>query len=72
MSKKKVKLKEKRFSSLKGLKRRVQAIDSVERAIGNGFGHKQWIEHDSDLDALRTHPRFQALLQKLSTDKSAC
>ena len=26
---------------------------------------KEWIEHDSDLDALRNHPRFQALLKRL-------
>jgi non-specific serine/threonine protein kinase len=42
-----------------------EAIDSLERAINNGFGFKQWIEHDSDLDPLRDIPRFQALLKRL-------
>ena len=37
------------------------AIDCLERAIQNGFGHWDWIAHDSDLDPLRAHPRFQAL-----------
>ena len=37
------------------------AIDCLERAIQNGFGHWDWIAHDSDLDPLRTHPRFQGL-----------
>jgi hypothetical protein len=29
------------------------------------MGQKEWIENDSDLDPLRNHPRFQALLQRL-------
>lgn len=40
------------------------AIDCLEQAIANGFRHWQWIEHDSDLDPLRTSPRFQGLLEK--------
>jgi serine/threonine protein kinase/Flp pilus assembly protein TadD len=42
-----------------------EAIDCLEKAINNGFGFKQWIEHDSDLDSLRDIPRFQALLKRL-------
>ncbi|HET9710156.1 MAG TPA: CDC27 family protein [Gemmatimonadales bacterium] len=37
------------------------AIDCLERAIQNGFGHWDWIAHDSDLDPLRAHPRFATL-----------
>jgi len=37
------------------------AIDCLERAIQNGFGHWDWIAHDSDLDPLRAHPRFASL-----------
>lgn len=37
------------------------AIDCLEQAIVHGFRHWDWIEHDSDFDALRKHPRFQAL-----------
>ena len=42
-----------------------QAIGVLEKAIQNGFGHKQWLENDSDLDSLRGHPRFQAVLARL-------
>lgn len=40
------------------------AIDCLERAIQNGFGHWDWIAHDSDLDPLRAHPRFATLAPK--------
>ncbi len=41
------------------------AMACLSRAIENGFGHKEWLEHDSDLDSLRGDPRFEALLKKL-------
>lgn len=40
------------------------AIDCLEHAIKAGFGHWEWIEHDSDLDPLRSHPRFQSVIQQ--------
>jgi non-specific serine/threonine protein kinase len=43
-----------------------QALDCLEKAIRNGFGHKAWIENDPDFTSLRDLPRFQALLQHLS------
>jgi adenylate cyclase len=39
-----------------------EAISCLERAIQNGFGHWEWLEHDSDLDPLHGQPRFIALL----------
>lgn len=48
--------------SLLGLKD--SGIDCLERAVQNGFGHWEWIAHDSDLDALRDQPRFQTLVQR--------
>ncbi|HEY7684685.1 MAG TPA: tetratricopeptide repeat protein [Gemmatimonadales bacterium] len=40
------------------------AIDCLENAVKNGFGHWEWIEHDSDFDSLLSHPRFQALVKR--------
>lgn len=37
------------------------AIDCLEQAIRHGFRHWDWIEHDSDFDTVRSHPRFEAL-----------
>jgi tetratricopeptide (TPR) repeat protein len=42
-----------------------EALDFLERGIARGFGHRQWIEQDSDLDSLRDHPRFRALMEQL-------
>jgi TolB-like protein/Flp pilus assembly protein TadD len=39
------------------------ALGCLERSIDNGFGHKEWIEHDSDFESIRATPRFQAILQ---------
>ncbi len=41
------------------------AIDILEKAYDLGFGHKEWLEHDPDMDLLRHHPRFQALQRRL-------
>ncbi len=40
-----------------------EALHCLENAVKFGFGHKAWFEHDSDLDSLRSNPRFQALLE---------
>jgi non-specific serine/threonine protein kinase len=42
-----------------------EAINYLEKAVQHGFAHKEWIEHDSDLESLRNHPRFQAVLARL-------
>jgi TolB-like protein/Flp pilus assembly protein TadD len=42
-----------------------QALDCLENAVRHGFAHKEWIEHDSDLDPLRDQPRYRALLSRL-------
>src|ERR1700761_8384892 len=42
------------------------ALDLLEKAVHNGFGHKEWLENDPDFLALRGHPRFQALIQSLA------
>ena len=41
------------------------AIACLEKAVQNGFGHREWLENDTDLNALRGDPRFEALRRKL-------
>ena len=42
-----------------------EGLASLETAVDKGFGHKEWIEHDSDLDSIRGTPRFQAIAQAM-------
>jgi len=42
-----------------------EAIGCLDTAIANGFGHREWLLHDGDLDAIREDSRFKALLEKL-------
>jgi TolB-like protein/Flp pilus assembly protein TadD/predicted Ser/Thr protein kinase len=42
-----------------------EAIDCLERAASGGLLQKGWYEHDGDLDPLRSHPRFKALLERM-------
>lgn len=41
------------------------ALNCLDRAIQNGFGHREWIENDSDLNNIRSDPRFEALKRRL-------
>ncbi len=42
-----------------------EALDYFEQAVRAGFTQKGWIDNDSDFDPIRTHPRFQSVLEKL-------
>ena len=41
-----------------------KAIDALENSIESGMAHVDWIEKDPDLEPLRTHDRFQELLER--------
>jgi len=44
-----------------------RAIDLLEEALPVGHSEiRAWVQRDSDLDGLRSHPRFQALVKKLA------
>ncbi len=48
-----------------------RALELLERACQFGGGNREWIERDSDLAALHTNPRFDALLARLDHDAAA-
>jgi adenylate cyclase len=39
-----------------------EALNCLEKAVDKGYGQKDWVEHDSDLDSLRQLPRFQLIV----------
>lgn len=48
-----------------------EALDLLERRVGMGGLYRQWVERDPDLAGLRDHPRFQALLTRMSSPRVA-
>lgn len=44
-----------------------KALDVVEESarLGGGAVSKAWLQQDSDMDPLRDHPRFQAMLERM-------
>jgi adenylate cyclase len=42
-----------------------RALDCLEQARDLGVAERGWYEHDSNLDPVRGHPRFRALLEQL-------
>jgi TolB-like protein/Flp pilus assembly protein TadD len=42
-----------------------RAIDCLEEAVAVGFGNREWLKHDPDLDGLRGDPTFERLVDAL-------
>ena len=42
-----------------------EALECLDRAVAGGLSQKDWLIHDSDLDSIRSHPRFQELMATL-------
>jgi TolB-like protein/Flp pilus assembly protein TadD len=40
----------------------IEAISALKQAIAKGYADDGWLKHDPDLDALRAHPDFIALM----------
>lgn len=43
-----------------------EALTSLERTVERGLTQREWYEHDSNLDSLRTNPRFEQLLKRMA------
>ena len=41
------------------------ALDALELAVACGYEDVDWMEKDEDLDNLRDHPRYKALVTRL-------
>lgn len=46
-------------------KRKSAALDELKHAVQLGYSDFDWMQQDPDLEALKNHPEFQALLQQL-------
>ncbi len=53
------------------LGQKIKALDCLEKAFRQGFGHVEWMAHDPELASVRDHPRFKALIG-LETDRISC
>jgi serine/threonine protein kinase/Tfp pilus assembly protein PilF len=42
-----------------------EALDCLEKAVDKGYGQKDWVEHDSDLDSVRELPRFKMIVEAM-------
>jgi serine/threonine protein kinase/Tfp pilus assembly protein PilF len=40
-----------------------ESVDCLQKALDRGYGKREWIRYDSDLDSLRDLPRFKRLLE---------
>jgi tetratricopeptide (TPR) repeat protein len=42
-----------------------RAIETLERAVDRGFGQREWVAADPDLECIRGTPRYNAILQAM-------
>jgi Flp pilus assembly protein TadD len=42
-----------------------ECVNALEQSVSKGWGDKAWIEHDSDLDSIRTHPKYLAIVRAM-------
>jgi tetratricopeptide (TPR) repeat protein len=44
---------------------RDEAVKCLQQAVDNGFGHREWLDNDTDLESLRDDPRFRELRDRI-------
>jgi len=42
-----------------------ESLGALEHAVEKGWGDKSWLEHDSDLESIRSSPRYQAIIRAM-------
>ena len=42
-----------------------EALNCLEKSVDKGYGQKDWVEHDSDLNPLRELPRFKMIVETM-------
>ena len=42
-----------------------ECLDALEQAVSKGWGDRDWLQHDSDLDSIRSEPRYLALMRAM-------
>jgi adenylate cyclase len=47
-----------------------EALNLLERRVAMGGLYRQWVERDPDLKGLHDHPRFRALLDRMSSPRT--
>ena len=41
------------------------SVDCLQKSVAQGYADKDWLLQDADLESVRSHPHFQAFLEKL-------
>ena len=57
------------YTSLGDIDRALDVLERVSLTPGHELKHG-WIKHDSDLDPLRDHPRYQKILELIGSTNS--
>ena len=42
-----------------------ECLHALEQAVSKGWGDRDWLQHDSDLDSIRNEPRYLALMRAM-------